>query len=122
MARTLDQLGAVARSEGNVERAKACLAESLALSKQRDDKFSLAECLEGLGALAASEHEFKRAAQFLGAAETLRERIEAPLSRVGRSRLTRWLSMLHAGLDEECLAAEWSAGKAMAPEDVIITM
>lgn len=72
-------------------RAADVLGECLTLSQGLGEKVFIAECLEGLAGLAAAETQIERAACLWGAAEALREMIQAPLSSAERSHYERHL-------------------------------
>jgi hypothetical protein len=117
MALALCRLGTVEHAQGDDERAMALYGESLALRRELGDKHGLAECLEGL--VAVAQRQLERAARFLGAAETLRQATGAPLSPGERARYDRDVSAVRAGLVEAVFAAAWATGKAMPLEQVL---
>jgi len=119
MTTALNRLGMVAHTQGDDGRATALYEESLTLCRELGDKHGLAECLEGLAGMAVAQQHLERAARLLGAAETLREAIGAPLSSRERVRYDRDVSAMRAGLGEAAFAAAWAAGKATLPEQGI---
>jgi len=119
MTTALNRLGMVEHTQGDDGRATALYEESLTLCRELGDKHGLAECLEGLAGMAVAQQHLERAARLLGAAETLREAIGAPLSSRERVRYDRDVSAMRAGLGEAAFAAAWAAGKATLPEQGI---
>jgi DNA-binding CsgD family transcriptional regulator len=73
LPRALDNLGWTGLLGGEPERAKVQFEENLTLSKQLDDKGTIAWSLEGLACVAGSNGEALRAARLFGAAEALME-------------------------------------------------
>jgi Tetratricopeptide repeat len=113
------RLGTVVHAQGDDARATALYEESLALYRELGNKHGLAECLEGLAGVAVAQRQLERAAQLLGAAETLRQATGAPLSPGERARYDRVMSAVRAGLGEAAFAAAWATGKAMPLEQVL---
>jgi predicted ATPase/DNA-binding winged helix-turn-helix (wHTH) protein len=118
MATALTRLGTVAHAQGDDDRATTLYTESLALCRELGDKHGLAECLEGLAGLAVAQQQLERAARLLGAAETLRQVIGAPLSPSERPRYEYTVSTVRTGLRETACVAAWAKGKAMLLEQV----
>jgi Tetratricopeptide repeat len=112
------RLGTVVHAQGDDARATALYEESLALYRELGNKHGLAECLEGLAGVAVAQRQLERAAQLLGAAETLRQATGAPLSPGARARYDRDMSAVRAGLGEAAFAAAWATGKATPLEHV----
>ncbi len=73
----LHPLAAVARAEGDDERAVRLLEESLTISVEIGDEGNVVYCLEGLAAIAADRDDLERAARLWGAAGALLEEIES---------------------------------------------
>jgi predicted ATPase/class 3 adenylate cyclase len=119
IATTLYHLGAMAHEQGDDDRATARYEESLMLRQDIGDKHGLAECLEGLAGVAVARQQLERAARLLGAAESLREAIGAPLPPRERVRYDRDMSAVRAGLGEAAFAVAWATGKATPPGQII---
>jgi tetratricopeptide (TPR) repeat protein len=115
----LNNLGEVARHQGDYQRAKALFAEALILDQKLGDKMNRAALLECLAELSCAEGQLARSAQLFGAAEALREAINAPLPPHNRADYESSVMALRAGLSEEALAAAWAQGRAMMPEHII---
>ena len=60
-----------------------------------------------------------RAAQLVGAAATLRERIGSPLPTPGQKELEKTLTTAREALGEAAFAAAWDAGRAMTMEQAV---
>ena len=80
IAITLNNLGDVARNQGDYERARACQAESLQITCDIGAKRGSAYALEAFADIAVCESQWERAAYFWGAAQTLRETNGYPLA------------------------------------------
>ena len=75
----LHLLGRVARSLGQHGRATTLFRESLTIRREQGDRRGIAECFEGLASAADAGRKPADAARLLGAADTLRAAIGAPL-------------------------------------------
>jgi hypothetical protein len=85
-----------------------------------DAQKELAEGLEGMARIAAVRGLPWQAAQLGGAAEALRETLDAPLApslRAGHARAAR---DLREALGETAFAAAWAKGRALPLEEAII--
>ena len=86
------------------------------MQRQLSDRQAVASLLEGLAGAAILEQPPQplRAAQLLGAAETLRESIAAPIvHHAAHGDYDRYLTAVRAALSEEAFAAAWARGRAM---------
>src|ERR687889_1500161 len=108
----LHPMAAVARAEGDHERAARLLVESLMLSVEIGDESNVAYCLEGLAAVAASEDELERAARLWGAAEALLQANEvmAYPHASDRSVHQRQVAEARARLEAEAWQRAWEQG------------
>ena len=117
----LHPLAAVARAEGDHERAARLLVEGLTLSVEIGDENNVAYCLEGLAAIAADENELERAARLWGAAEALLEKIEVlTYPHVpDRSLHQRQVADARDRLKAEAWKEAWAQGRAMTLEQAV---
>jgi predicted ATPase/DNA-binding winged helix-turn-helix (wHTH) protein len=116
IASALSRLATVAHTQGDARQAMALYEESLALRTALEDKHGMAECFEGMAEIAGAQHYLERSARLLGAAETLRATIGAPLSPRERARVERHVSVARAGLGDAVFGAAWAAGQTTALE------
>jgi tetratricopeptide (TPR) repeat protein len=118
-AYTLNILGFVARSQGDVVRAAALHTESLVLSRELGEKLCLAQSLEGLAGVYGMLLHPEQATRLLGAAETVREAINAPLPPIDRADYDHIVGTVRAQLDKAVFAVAWAEGRTMALEQAL---
>jgi predicted ATPase/DNA-binding CsgD family transcriptional regulator len=82
-------------------------------------KENIAACLEGLAALEAAQGETRQAARLWGAAEALREAIDAAMHPVNRANYEQAVALAHTKLDKQAFHTAWSEGRMMTPEQVL---
>ncbi|HEU5103349.1 MAG TPA: tetratricopeptide repeat protein, partial [Roseiflexaceae bacterium] len=119
LVETLYGLGRVALREGAVERAVTLLSESLILARDQGIRLFVAERLEACGAAAIALGQASHAARLFGAAEALREAIDAPLPPVEHADYERDVAAARSQLDEAAFATAWAAGRALTLEQAI---
>jgi predicted ATPase/DNA-binding SARP family transcriptional activator len=73
IAHPLSALSRVLTLLGDFERSRRCLAEALPIHARHDDRWGLADALEGAAMLAAAQGEPERAARLLGASDEVRD-------------------------------------------------
>lgn len=110
-------LGAVARAEGDYERAQGLYQEALVLNKGLD-VWDTAYCLAGLGGLAVNRKEPQRAARMLAAAAALFES-NRDLYPADRITFDRDVAAAQARLSGTAFDEAWAAGKAMTVKRAI---
>ncbi len=119
---TLNILGLIARWQGDFARSAALHIESLALSRELGEKLCIAQSLEGLAGVYGMQKHPERAARLLGAAEAVREAINAPLLPIDRADYGRIVSIIRAQLDEAAFAVVWAEGRTMTPEQALAAL
>jgi non-specific serine/threonine protein kinase len=112
-------LGRAALAQGDQAGAAEKFRESLLMQKHLGDKHGLAEGLERMAELALAAGDADRAARLFGAAEALRNAIDAPLPPVEQAARDQHLAALRARLGESVFAAARAEGQAMTPEQAI---
>jgi hypothetical protein len=100
--------------QGNYARARALLAESLALTAEMGNRKGALAGLAGLGGLAAHEGQGERAALLLGAVGRLVPSLGAVLDRVDRRTYEQSVAQARTLLDEGDFARAWAAGQALS--------
>jgi len=107
-------LGHVVLTRGDPQRAAGCFAESLALGREAGDRRGIAQCLEGLAAVATATADSEprtwstNAARLLGAASALREALGIPVASVGQPTVERAVADARASLGEEEFLSAWA--------------
>jgi predicted ATPase/transcriptional regulator with XRE-family HTH domain len=113
-ALALYELGLVAHARGDAREAERLQRAGLALAWEIGDRRRVAFCLQGLAAAAP----LREAARLLGAADALREELQAPVLGPDREDYERCLAALR-GLGGPAGAAAWAEGRA-APTAAIL--
>jgi predicted ATPase/DNA-binding SARP family transcriptional activator/Tfp pilus assembly protein PilF len=119
IACSLTNLGCVVLEQGDPDLARSLLIESLGIGRELGDMRGVAASLEGLAGVASRQGEYVQTARLLGGAEAVRETIGAPLLAADREDTERRTDAARAGLGDAKFAAEWTAGRAMTPEEAI---
>ena len=118
-AEALMALGKVIATRGDDAAARALYEESLAIARELGDKWAVALCLVGLGEVVASQQQEDLAVQLWGAAESLRQAIDAPVPQIERAAYERAVEAAHTHLGERAFAVAWSQGRTMIPEQIL---
>ena len=113
------ELGHIARHTGDTNRAKEIYRETLQNWQDLGNRAAVAHELECFGLLAVTDEEPQRAIKLFGAAEALRERIQASMTDYERLEYDRAIAQLHSMLAEAEFAALWSQGRSMSMEQAI---
>jgi non-specific serine/threonine protein kinase len=87
IAWSLDQIGRVSFERGELLQARAQLAASLRVHRRLGDRWRCASVLEALAAVSVASDRPARGAVYLGAADTIREQIDAPVPACERPML-----------------------------------
>lgn len=114
-AATLNWLGVVAQRQNEYEPAAAFLKQSLALGRELESNERIAEALEGLAGVAVAQSKLNRAARLFGAAQTIREIMNAPLPPTEREPEDRDTAATLSQVE----AKAWADGQTMTPEQAI---
>jgi ATP/maltotriose-dependent transcriptional regulator MalT len=114
--------GLLSFGEGDYPAARARLEESLKMSLELDHKWNIARCLEGLAAVAAAQGEPVRAVWFMGAAQALCEAIGTPLPSLPQAMHGLTIASLRTQLGEQAFDVSWAEGRAMTPEQVLLSL
>ncbi|MGZ0146586.1 ATP-binding protein [Kribbella sp. WER1] len=112
VAWSLNQLGIVERRRGLTERAVHLLDESLAEHRDLGDRWRSASVLEELAAVAQHRGRSEYAAFLLGAADEVREVIQAPVPRIEQPDYESTRTAVESSLDRQTLHTAWSAGRS----------
>jgi predicted ATPase len=119
IALSLPCLGELAQAQGDNLTARALYNESLVILGDLADRRGTAVCLEEIAGLAAAQGEPMQAARLFGAAESLREAIDAPLPPIERAAHDGVVAALRSRLREEVFTAAWRDGRSMTLERAV---
>jgi non-specific serine/threonine protein kinase len=114
----LINFGFILQRQGNHAKATRFIIEGLSLALERGYRSEIASSFVALGGVAAGQNDPERAAQLLGAAETIFKEIGLDIS-IWPHRLADykdWAAAARAQLGEETFAAAFAAGRAMTQE------
>jgi predicted ATPase/tRNA A-37 threonylcarbamoyl transferase component Bud32 len=106
-------LGAVAREEGDLVAATAHYEEALGLYRAKGDMHGIAGVLDELGAVAAAQGAWRRAARLAGVAQALRNEIGSALDPTERVDRDRYVAEARAALGEAEFDAATAEGRAL---------
>jgi hypothetical protein len=115
----LSELGHVARITGKTAEAKELYRQSLRHFQDQGNRAAIAHELECFAFLAIAEEEPQRAANLLGAAEALRERIKASMQYLEHLEYEDAITRLRTMLMEEELNSLWTEGRTFSMEQAI---
>jgi predicted ATPase/class 3 adenylate cyclase len=118
LGRTLTNLGRLARDQGNLVLAATRYREGLAVAHEIGDQAAIADGLEGIGAVAATRQP-ARGARLLGAAESLREALSAPMTADHREAFLRDRVAVREHLAEPDFAIAWAAGRSFSLDEAV---
>ena len=112
----VQNLAHIAQNQGDFEQAKSLFVEALMTSVELSHKCSIANCLIGLAGVIGIFGQPKRAARLFGAAEAIRERIDAHIQPGDCLDYERNLAATHAQLDDATFQSAWLEGRMMTLE------
>jgi len=112
-------MGEIALRKGDLSQARWMFSESLHWLQQTGHVLPIAQCIAGLAGIAARTHQPHRAVQLLGAADLLREHVNAPIFATSAPLHEHSMRTARAALDTVAFAAAWDAGREMSLEDAI---
>lgn len=120
-ARTLTHLADLAAEQDDLTRAKALHLECLRIRQSLRDMPGIASAMEKLAWVMPSEAA-EDAARLLGAAEALRESIDAPVPATARADYERYVRTLASRMGEAAFESARTQGRAMAPDQALATL
>jgi len=120
MALALYGLGWLALGQGDYTAARDLYEESLALLRKLGHQWFVALCLEGLACVVAEQEQPAWAARLCGAAQAIRESINASRPPVGRMIYERAIAAARGQLGEDVFTAMLAEGRAMTLEQVLM--
>ena len=118
-ASSLGMLGRLALTQGDLEQARTFIHESLEIRRDLNNLPAIAESLMQSASLAVALGDPGSAATLWGAAEALREGIEASPSARTRAAFDRELVGVQRELDRATFNRAWQRGRALELEEAI---
>ena len=113
------ELGHVARHTGDIDQAKRIYNETLRAWQDLGNRAAIAHQLECFAFLAISDEEPQRASKLFGAAEALREKIQASMMEPERVEYNQAVAQVRSMLVEAEFIALWAEGRAMTMEQAM---
>jgi len=113
VANSLNNLGNLARGQGDYLQADARYRESLKIIREYNDRLAMAYLLEDMGCLAALQDQPERAMRLAGAAEVLSQTIGARRSSAEQQILDSGFEAARKKLDEQAAAERLEEGRWM---------
>ncbi len=107
------------RRQGHLEQAKALYRETLLEWQRLGHRAAIAHELECFAFIAKAQEQDERAARLFGAAETLRESINIPMTPFERAEYDAEVSDLRANMREAAFASAWAEGRALTMEQAL---
>jgi tetratricopeptide (TPR) repeat protein len=118
VAMGLHNLGRAKARTGDLTGAAALLCESTELFIDIDYAIGIAHCLAAFGCLEALRDP-ARAARLLGAAAAIVEDTGSPFTVTDQRDFDEAVALSRGSLEPATWSAEWSAGRAMPPDEVV---
>lgn len=116
---TLQYLGMLAFQQADYGRAGQYFVESLEAAPQGGAQFVVPLSLEGIAGVLSMRGQPQRAAQLLGAAETLRTELELHRAPIEYTFYHPILASVQTQLDEEARQAAWHSGSQLSATQAI---
>ena len=113
-------LGEIAELQGNLEEARDQYRASLKLYGELSHRLAVAYCLEVLAGLETRLGNPADGALLFGAAEALREELDAPIESFNEARLTKDVQATRDAAGDATFEAKRSEGRQMAGETALL--
>ena len=113
------ELAHMDRFEGKIQQALATYRQTIVVWQKLGHRAAVAHQLECFAYLAKAQEEPQRALLLLGAAESLRERINIHMQPHERNEYEREVSDLRAMINEQQFRAFWGRGRALTMDEGI---
>jgi hypothetical protein len=113
-------LALVARAQGNLDESAKVFHETLLVSSELEDQWTIPRALGGLAGAAVLAADYQRAARLFGAFAAMRER-SGITEAAGSFRAINETdeAAARAALDDDTFEAAWSEGRAMTREQAV---
>ena len=116
---SLSNLGVLTASLGRPAAARTYLEESLGIKQVIGDLRSLSYSLEAFASLAVAEGDVRKAPALWASAESVREKIGAPLPPREREQIDLEVAAVRQILGDEPFSAAWAKGRGMTLDQAI---
>jgi predicted ATPase len=113
------ELGHLSRKQGLVSEAMKMYRETILSFQEIGQHAAVAHELECIAFIARAQGQCERAVRLLGAAESLRERLNTDMTLIERREYEEERSNLWNQVDQTILERTWAAGRAMTMEQAI---
>jgi non-specific serine/threonine protein kinase len=118
IANVLANLGHVRLASGDVAGSKGAFRDSLTIRLELGNVLHIAESLEGVAAVTATEQP-RLAVRLLGAAEMMRDTTGAPVPAIEKARHGEIVARVRARLSTVMFRAGWNAGRALSTRGAV---
>jgi predicted ATPase/class 3 adenylate cyclase len=115
----LSELGHLARAQQDFTQAKEIYKQTIVNWQDRGIHPAIAHQLECFGFLAIQAEEPQKAARLFSAAETLRDKVQSPMTAQERAEYDPHITQLRAMLTDVEFNALWAEGRSMTMEQAI---
>jgi tetratricopeptide (TPR) repeat protein len=115
----LSELGHTARQMGNLKQALETYRQTVRRWQEIGARPAIANQLECFAFVYGEQGQLERAARLLGAAEALREKINASMTDQERIEYDQALASLRSGLAKDGFHASWVSGRSMSMDQAI---
>ena len=112
-------LGLLSLEAGDTTNALNHFKESLSLAYEANDLRWTAGCLEAIARAAVQDGRAGESTRLYGAAESLREKIGAPLPPSEREEYQNGVESAQALLAPQAFAGEWAAGRELSTQEAV---
>jgi predicted ATPase/class 3 adenylate cyclase len=118
-ARLVHTMAYIAQHEGDLETAETKFREALESFLELGNKRGIAECLAGLGGLAAERGDFDQAVPLLSASDALLSSFGAAWWPADRVEVERNLDITRSAVEPDDFDSLWEKGKAFSLEEAV---
>ena len=112
-------LALAARDQTDYDSAQAYFAEFFPRCRELGDQLELATGLEGIASMRRSQSRLRSAVRLWSAAQSLRERIGAPLALNKQEKQDEELNQARTALGNAAFEAAWKEGRALNAEQAV---
>ncbi len=119
LGRVAHNQGSAANAAGHLIRALSLLQEGLTIQWEREYKIGVAYALEEIANVLRQQSYEERTARLWGAAEALREQLEAPYPAEDREAYLAAVANVQARLGKVRAAEAWQAGRHLSLEEAV---